>query len=55
VRHLVTCGEILGLRLLTIHNVYALNRFMADMRAAIADGTFTEWKEQVRKETTTDE
>lgn len=52
VRHLLNAGEMLGLRLLTIHNVYALNRFMEDMRAAIADGTFAEWKEQARKDTT---
>jgi queuine tRNA-ribosyltransferase len=52
VRHLLHAGELLGLRLLTIHNVYALNRFMKEMRAAIADGTFADWKEQVRKETT---
>ena len=51
VRHLLACDEILGLRLLTIHNVYALNRFMEEMRAAIADGSFFEWKEQVRKDT----
>ncbi|MBQ5530717.1 MAG: tRNA guanosine(34) transglycosylase Tgt, partial [Kiritimatiellae bacterium] len=44
VRHLLNAGEILGLRLLTIHNVHALNRFMAEMRSAIADGTFSEWK-----------
>ena len=55
VRHLVNCGEILGLRLLTIHNVWVLNRFMAEMRAAIADGTFCEWKEKTRKETTENE
>ena len=55
VRHLIACDEILGLRLLTIHNVHALNRFMADMRAAIADGTFFDWKEQVRKDTTENE
>ena len=55
VRHLINCGEILGLRLLTIHNVWALNRFMAEMRDAIADGTFTEWKEKTRKETTENE
>ena len=51
VRHLLACNEILGLRLLTIHNVWALNRFMAEMRAAIADGTFLDWKEQARKDT----
>ena len=52
VRHLLACNEILGLRLLTIHNVFALNRFMEEMRAAIADGSFFDWKEQVRKDTT---
>ena len=51
VRHLLACNEILGLRLLTIHNVWALNRFMEEMPASIADGTFSEWKEQVRKDT----
>ena len=55
VRHLIACDEILGLRLLTIHNVYALNRFMEEMRAAIDDGTFFDWKEQVRKDTTKNE
>ena len=52
IRHLLACGEILGLRLLTIHNVYSLNRFMEDMREAIASGTFFEFKEQIRKDTT---
>jgi len=51
VRHLLACNEILGLRLLTIHNVWALNRFMREMREAIADGSFLEWKDQVRKDT----
>ena len=55
VRHLIACGEILGLRLLTIHNVYALNRFMAEMREAIADGSFKVWKDKIRKETTQNE
>ena len=55
VRHLLACNEILGLRLLTIHNVHALNRFMGEMRAAIADGSFLEWKNQVKKDTTKDE
>ncbi|MBQ6136784.1 MAG: tRNA guanosine(34) transglycosylase Tgt [Kiritimatiellae bacterium] len=55
VRHLLACDEILGLRLLTIHNVHRLNRFMAEMREAIAEGTFSEWKEQTRKETTDNE
>ena len=52
VRHLLSCDEILGLRLLTIHNVYALNRFMRDMRSAIEQGNFYEWKKQIKKDTT---
>ena len=44
IRHLLNCGEMLGLRLLTIHNLHFLNGFMREMRAAIADGTFAEWK-----------
>jgi len=44
IRHLLNADEILGLRLLTIHNVFALNRFMAEMRAAIDDGSFADWK-----------
>jgi queuine tRNA-ribosyltransferase len=49
VRHLLACGEILGLRLLTIHNVWALNRFMEDMRKSIADGTFGAFREEYSK------
>ena len=52
IRHLFAAGEILGLRLLTLHNLFALNRFMQDMRTAIAEGVFLEWKEQIKKETT---
>jgi len=47
VRHLISCGEMLGLRLLTIHNLHAVNRFMSEMRSAIADGTFGEWKDSL--------
>ena len=53
IRHLINCGEILGLRLLTIHNVYALNRFMAEMRAAIADGSFDDFRKQQPREENT--
>ena len=51
VRPALAAGEILGLRLLTIHNVHALNRFMREMRAAIADGSFADWKEKIKQET----
>ena len=49
VRHLIATDEILGLHLLTLHNVYALNRFMEDMRAAIHDGNFYDFKENLKE------
>jgi queuine tRNA-ribosyltransferase len=42
VRHLLNADEILGVRLLTIHNVHCLLETMRDMRAAISDGSFAE-------------
>jgi queuine tRNA-ribosyltransferase len=39
-RHLDKCGEILGSRLNTIHNLHFYQRLMSDMRAAIAAGGF---------------
>jgi len=43
VRHLVAADEMLGLRLLSLHNVHFLVALMRDARAAIADGTFDGW------------
>jgi queuine/archaeosine tRNA-ribosyltransferase len=37
-------GEILGVRLLTIHNVRRYQEFVAEMRAALAAGAFGEWR-----------
>jgi queuine tRNA-ribosyltransferase len=37
-RHLDKCGEILGARLNTIHNLYFYQRLMAEIRAAVALG-----------------
>ena len=42
-RHLVTSDEILGLRLLSLHNVHFLVTLMRDARAAIHDGSFDRW------------
>ena len=50
VRHLIACGEIEGLRLLTIHNVNTVNRFMREMREAVAGGYFADWKEKTERE-----
>jgi queuine tRNA-ribosyltransferase len=45
VRHLLRAGEVLGLRLATIHNLRFMQRLMADIRRSILDGTFLALKE----------
>ena len=44
VRHLLHCGEILGERLLTLHNIHFFMKFMADMRKALREGSFAEFR-----------
>jgi queuine tRNA-ribosyltransferase len=43
VRHLFVSDEMLGLRLLSLHNVHFLVSLMRAARAAILDGTFDGW------------
>jgi len=43
VRHLFTSDEMLGARLLSLHNVHFLVALMSDARAAIRGGTFDAW------------
>ncbi len=45
-RHLFMAGEILGLRLLALHNVRFLIRLTESARAAIVDGTFEKWSQE---------
>src|SRR6058998_2722285 len=45
-RHLLNVGEILGLRMLSVHNSYVFLRVMADIRGHIAAGTFGEFRRQ---------
>jgi queuine tRNA-ribosyltransferase len=45
-RHLLNVEEILGLRMLSVHNTFVFQRVMADMRAHIAAGTFGEFRKQ---------
>lgn len=50
VRHLLNVGEILGYRLLTIHNIHCYMEFMREMRESIEAGYFAEWRaEQYRR------
>lgn len=44
IRHLVRAEEIFGLRLLTLHNLRYLQRFMADMRNAIIEDNFNDFR-----------
>ncbi len=44
VRHLLNAGEILGVRLLTIHNIHRYMETMREMRAALDAGTFEEYR-----------
>ena len=42
IRHLLNVSEILGVRLLTIHNIHRYMTFMREIRAALREGTFAE-------------
>ncbi len=44
IRHLVRAEEIFGLRLLTLHNLRYLQKFMAEMRNAILADNFNEFR-----------
>jgi queuine tRNA-ribosyltransferase len=45
-RHLLNVGEILGLRMLSVHNTRMFLRVMSDIRAAILEGTFAEFRRE---------
>jgi len=48
-RHLFVAEELLGLRLLSLHNVRYLIRLAEDMRAAIRRNAFGPWAEDWRR------
>ena len=45
-RHLLNVNEILGLRMLSVHNTRMYLRTMAEMREAIAAGSFADYRRQ---------
>jgi queuine tRNA-ribosyltransferase len=45
-RHLFQTGEILGLRLATLHNVHFFLTLMRSMRSAIVAGRFADWRQE---------
>lgn len=48
VRHLLNVGEILGIRLLTIHNLHYYLTLMKSIRRAIEEGTFQDFRGRFR-------
>lgn len=44
VHHLFKCEELLAYRLATIHNLFFMNKLIADIRQSISDGKFAEFK-----------
>nr|MBP3598527.1 tRNA guanosine(34) transglycosylase Tgt [Eubacterium sp.] len=46
VRHLLKAKEMLGLRLLVLHNLYFYNTMMSEIREAIGKGCFAEYKKK---------
>jgi queuine tRNA-ribosyltransferase len=45
-RHLLKAGEILGLRMVSVHNSHMYMKVMANIRVAIAAGTFGEFRRE---------
>ncbi|MFQ5628864.1 MAG: tRNA guanosine(34) transglycosylase Tgt, partial [bacterium] len=43
-RHLFQAGELLGMRLVSLHNIHFFYTFMRQMRDAILDDRFEEWR-----------
>jgi queuine tRNA-ribosyltransferase len=48
IRHLAKCGEILGPRLATLHNLHYYQKVMVDIRNAISAGTLEEFVTNLR-------
>lgn len=46
IRHLLKAKEMLGMRLCVLHNLYFYNTMMEEIRTAIEDGHYKEYKEQ---------
>ena len=47
IRHLLKAGEMLGMRLCTLHNLYFYNKMMSDLRAAIREGRFEKYRAEM--------
>lgn len=50
IRHLFKAKEMLGLRLMVMHNLYFYNHLMQEIRDALDEGRFSEYKKQALEE-----
>lgn len=46
IRHLLNVDEILGIRLLTIHNLHRYKEWMTEIRSAIKEGSFSSYRKE---------
>ena len=46
VRHLLNVDEILGIRLLTVHNLHRTVGFMKEIRTALEQGVFEDYRKE---------
>ena len=46
IRHLLKAKEMLGMRLCVLHNLYFYNHLMEDIRDAIDEGRYQEFKKE---------
>lgn len=46
IRHLLKAGEMLGMRLAVIHNLYFYNHLMQEIRESIEEGRFQKYREE---------
>ncbi len=47
IRHLLKAGEMLGLRLCVLHNLYFYNHLMSEIRDALDEGRFAAFKKEI--------
>lgn len=52
IRHLLKAGEMLGMRLCTLHNLYFYNHLMEDIRAAIREDRFEQFRKDITESMT---
>ena len=49
IRHLFKAGEMLALRLAVLHNLYFYNHLMEEIRQALDEGRFAEYRAKYAK------